>query len=144
MRTSSNLINIEENESNFQNAWDNYWHTDTSKHSDVFYKQQMDTMWFCVYKACNNMCRKIYKDRGVIVDDLDEVILDSAEYTMRFLTGKNRLKKMYRPENLGRFCFLRCRHVIDNPIRIWYDQFVCLMPEDNYKEINMEIEGDYE
>lgn len=141
---TNNLINVEENESSFQEAWDNYWHTDKTRHSDTFYKQQMDKMWLCVYITCANLCKKIYKERSIIVDDLDDVILDSTEYTMRFLTGKNKGKKLYRPKKLGTFCYLRCRHIIDDPKRIWYDKFVCLMPEDNYKEIDMEIEGDYE
>jgi hypothetical protein len=138
-----NLINIEQNEADFQKAWDDYWHTDTHKHDEAFYKKCMDNMWMCVFYTCTNLCKKIYKDRCVIVSDLDEVILDSTEYTMRFLTGKNRGRKLYKPESLKSFCFLRCRHVIDDPKRIWHDQHICEMPEDNYKDIDMEIEGDY-
>ena len=140
---SDSLINIEENEETFQKAWDSYWHTDTSRHTEAFYKECMDTMWMCVFYTCTNLCKKIYKDRCVIVDDLDEVILDSTEYTMRFLTGKNRGRKLYKPESLKSFCFLRCRHVIDDPKRVWRDQNMCQMPEDNYKDIDMEIEGEY-
>lgn len=140
---SDSLINIEENEGTFQKAWDSYWHTDTSRHTEAFYKECMDTMWMCVFYTCTNLCKKIYKDRCVIVDDLDEVILDSTEYTMRFLTGKNRGRKLYKPESLKSFCFLRCRHVIDDPKRVWRDQNMCQMPEDNYKDIDMVIEGDY-
>ena len=84
-------LDLSENERLFAKAIDNYWHTDITKHSEQFYKEQMDTIWWCVYKACTCVCKSIYKSRGTIVDDLDEVIMDSTEYTMRFLTGKNRL-----------------------------------------------------
>lgn len=137
-----NLINIDDNEKQFQNAWDNYWHTDVTKHDEAFYKNCMDTIWLCVYYTCTNLCKKIYKDRAVIVSDLDEVIMDSTEYTMRFLTGQNRGRKLYKPISLKSFCFLRCRHVIDDPKRIWRDQHICQMPQDNYKDIDMEIEDE--
>ena len=103
----------------------------------------MDTIWFCVYKACTCVCKAIYKSRGTIVEDLDEVIMDSTEYTMRFLTGQNRLGRLYIPRNLGTFVFTRCRHVIDDVKRQWYDKNVTQMPEDNYREVDMEIEDEY-
>ena len=79
-----------------------------------------------------------------IVDDLDEVIMDSTEYTMRFLTGKNKLGRLYIPRNLGTFVFTRCRHVIDDPKRRWYDKNITQMPRDNYRDIDMVIEENYE
>lgn len=140
---TTNLINIDENEKQFQDAWDNYWHTDITKHNDAFYKACMDTMWMCVYYTCTNLCKKIYRDRSVIVPDLDEVILDSTEYSMRFITGNNKGHKSYRPEKLKAFCYFRCRHIIDDPKRIWRDKHIVQMPEDNYKDMEMEIEGEY-
>ena len=98
-------LDLSENEKIFSQAIDNYWHTDITRHSEQFYKEQMDTIWFCVYKACTCVCKAIYKSRGTIVEDLDEVIMDSTEYTMRFLTGKNRLGRLYIPRNLGTFVF---------------------------------------
>lgn len=140
MRELDNIVNIEDNELLFQQSWDNYWHTDTTKHDELYYKEQMDNMWFCVWKACSNLCRAIYKERDVIVDDLDEVVMDATEYSMRFITGNNRLKRFYRPDKLSSFCFLRCRYIIDAPRRVWYDQNVMDMPQDNYRETDMEIE----
>ena len=136
-------LDLSENEKIFAQAIDNYWHTDITKHSEQFYKENMDTIWMCVYKACTCVCKAIYKSRGTIVEDLDEVIMDSTEYTMRFLTGKNRLGRLYIPRNLGTFVFTRCRHVIDDVKRQWYDKNVTQMPEDNYREVGMEIEDEY-
>lgn len=138
---NNNLINIEQNEVDFQKAWDNYWHTDTTKHDANYYKKQMDIMWLCVWNTCSNLCKSIYKKRGVIVSDLDEVITDATEYSMRFITGKNRLKRFYRPRLLSSFCFLRCRYIIDSPKRTWYDKNVTSLPRDNYKDIEMDIDG---
>lgn len=129
-KVPSNL-DLEENERVFSKALDNYWHTDTTKHSEKFYKDQLETIWFCVYKACTCICKSIYKQRDVIVEDLDEVVLDATEYTMRFILGKNRLHRLYIPQSLGTFCFLRCRYVIDAPKRQWYDQNVVEWAKDN-------------
>ena len=136
-------LDLQENERIFAKAIDNYWHTDTTKHSEQFYKEQLETMWWCVYKACTCVCKSIYKSRGTIVDDLDEVIMDSTEYTMRFLTGKNRLGRIYIPRNLGTFVFTRCRHIIDDLKRQWYDKNIVPMPQDNYREIDMEVDDEY-
>lgn len=135
-----NIVNIDDNEQLFQQAFDNYWHTDITKHDEKYYKLQMDNMWLCVWKACSNLCRSIYMKRDVFVDDLDEVIMDATEYSMRFITGKNRLRKLYRPAKLSSFCFSRCRYIIDAPKRIWYDNNISEMPLDSYKDIEMEIE----
>lgn len=136
-------VDIVQTEKDFQIALDLYWHTDITKHSEQFYKQQIEKMWWCVYYTCANICKKIYKERHVIVQDLDEVIMDSTEYTMRFIIGKNRLGRVYLPHSLKSFCFLRCRHIIDDPKRKRYDQNIVQMPQDNYRDIDMEIEGDY-
>ncbi len=135
-----NIVNIDDNEQLFQQSWENFWHTDTTKHDEKYYKQQMDNMWLCVWKACSNLCRSIYKQRDVFVSDLDEVIMDATEYSMRFITGKNRLRKLYRPAKLSSFCYLRCIYIIDSPKRIWYDKNISEMPLDYYKDIEMEIE----
>ena len=136
-------VNITQIEKDFQIALDLYWHTDITNHTSDFYKQQTENMWWCVYYTCSNLCKKIYKERNVIVQDLDEVIMDSTEYTMRFILGKNRLGRVYLPRSLKSFCFLRCRHVIDDPKRQRYDQNIVQMPQDNYRDIGMEIEDDY-
>lgn len=117
-------VDIKENERIFQQALDNYWHTDTTKHSDKYYSDQLETIWLCVYTACTCICKSIYKQRGVIVEDLDEVVMDATEYTMRFLLGENKGHKLYVPKKLGTFCFLRCRYVIDAPKRKWEDTHV--------------------
>lgn len=136
-------VNIAQIEKDFQIALDLYWHTDITKHTSEFYKQQTEKMWWCVYYTCANLCKKIYKERNVIVQDLDEVIVDSTEYTMRFILGKNRLGRVYLPRSLKSFCFLRCRHIIDDVKRQWYDQNIVPMPQDNYRDIDMEVEENY-
>ncbi len=117
-------LDIAENERLFHQAIDNYWHTDTTKHSDKYYSDQLETIWFCVYNACACICKSIYKQRGIIVEDLGEVVLDATEYVMRFLLGENKGHKLYIPKKLGTFCFLRCRYVIDAPKRKWEDTHI--------------------
>ncbi len=143
MLPKTSNANIAQIEKDFQIALDLYWHTDITKHSEQFYKQQIEKMWWCVYYACANICKKIYKERHVIVQDLDEVIMDSTAYSMSFITGKNRLGRIYLPRSLKSFCFLRCRHIIDDVKRQWYDKNIIPMPQDNYRDIDMEVEENY-
>lgn len=136
------IIDIEQNEKDFQEAFDNYWHTDTTKHDEKYYKQQIDKMWLCIYYACSNICKNIYRQRNIIIDDLEDVIMDAAEYCMTFILGKNRLHKLHRPEKLSSYCFLRCRYIIDSPKRQWEDKNVlrwALDEKGNYIDI---IEGE--
>lgn len=130
---SNNNIDINQNEIDFQTAYDKYWHQETT---EVGKKQQWDRMWFCVYYACLNLCKKIYKQRNIIVEDelLYDNATDSTAYVMKFI------KKGVRPLKLSSYCFLRCRKFIDDPKVIWYDKNITQMPEDKYKDIDMEIE----
>lgn len=143
MDTSHNLINkndidINQNELDFQTAFDKYWHTETTPQGQ---KRQWDIMWMCVYYACLNLCKKIYKNRNIIVENekLYDNVNDSTAYIMTFI------KKGVRPQKLSSYCYLRCIRYIDNPRTVWYDTHITQMPEDNYKEIDMEIEdnGEY-
>lgn len=139
MLPKSSNKDIEKVEKDFQEALDAFWHTDINAHTTDFYKQQTDTMWWCVYYTCANLCKSIYKKRHVIVQDIDEVIMDATEYTMRFILGKNKKNRIHLPRSLKSFCFLRCRYIIDNPKRKWYDKNMEQMPEDNYREVDMVI-----
>lgn len=133
-----NIVHIDDNEQLFQESWDRYWHTDIKKHDEKYYKQQIDNMWLCVWKACSNICRSIYRQRNVIVDDLEDVIMEATEYSMTFILGKNRLHKLHRPQKLSSYCFLRCRYVIDAPKRQWEDENVlrwALDEKGNYIDI---------
>ena len=134
---NKNDIDVNQNEIDFQNAYEKYWHQETT---EVGKKQQWDRMWFCVYYACLNLCKKIYKQRNVIVQDevLYDNATDSTAYVMKFI------KEGRRPLKLSSYCFLRCRKFIDDPKTVWYDTHITQMPEDNYKEIDMEITDDGE
>lgn len=127
-----NDIDIEQNESDFQTAYDKYWHEETTEFGR---KKQWDKMWFCVYYACLNLCKKIYKSRNVIVEDevLFDNVTDSTAYVMKFV------KEGRRPQKLSSYCFLRCRKFIDDPKKVWYDTHIFPILEDKYKDIDMEI-----
>lgn len=120
------LSNIDknENEDMFQKAWDN---------------NDWDTIWLCTFRCCNNIIKSIYKKRQVIIpnDELLEKVTDATAYCIRFF------KKGIKPEKLSSYNYLRCLRFIQNPKDVWYEKNITQMPEDNYKNIDMEIEGEY-
>lgn len=122
---------VEENESDFQEAYEYYWHGSANKDSQ---KKNWDKMFLAVLFACTNITKKICSQRKIILQDLDEVSLDAAMYCMKFI-GKG-----VRPRKLSSYCYLRVRYILDNPSRQWYDKNITQIPQDNYKEIDMEIE----
>ena len=117
----------EQNEANFQEAYDS-WNINKDKAS-------YDKMWFSVQFACGNIAKSIYTKRNIIVpdEDLEEIILDSTMYVMKFIN------KGVRPDKLSSYCYLRVRRFIDEPKKVWYDKNIMQMPQDNYKDIDMEI-----
>ena len=117
----------EENEVIFQEAY-NDWTTNKDKAS-------YDKMWFSVQFACGNIAKSIYTKRNIIVHDeeLEEVILDSTMYVMKFIN------KGVRPDKLSSYCYLRVRRFIDEPKKVWYDQNMTQMPRDRYRDTDMEI-----
>lgn len=135
---NKNDIDIQKNELDFQNAFDMYWHTETTPQGQ---KRQWDIMWMCVYYTCLNLCKKIYSSRNIIVENerLYDNAVDSATYIMKFI------KKGVRPEKLSSYCYLRCRRYIDDPKQVWYDKNMKQMAQDKYKDTDMEIEdnGEY-
>lgn len=120
----------EQNEARFQTAYDE-WTTNKDKAS-------YDKMWFSVQFACGNIAKSIYTKRNIIVPDgdLEEVILDSTMYVMKFIN------KGVRPDKLSSYCYLRVRRFIDEPKKVWYDQNMTQMPQDNYRDTDMEIEDE--
>ena len=102
-----------------------------------------DQMWFCVWKACNNIAKSIYKKRNVIVTDekLLEVTTDACSYCMSFILGyKEKHPKGIHPDKLSSYCYLRVLRTIQAPKKVWEDQNIVQMPRDNYKEnVDMEI-----
>ena len=117
----------EQNEANFQEAY-NDWSANKDKAS-------YDKMWFSVQFACGNIAKSIYTKRNIIIpdEDLEEIILDSTMYVMKFIN------KGVRPDKLSSYCYLRVRRFIDEPKKVWYDKNIMQMPQDNYKDIEMEI-----
>ena len=117
----------EQNEASFQEAYD-CW----NKNKD---KASYDKMWFSVQFACGNIAKSIYTKRNVIIpdEDLEEVILDSTMYVMKFIN------KGVRPDKLSSYCYLRVRRFIDEPKKVWYNQNMTQMPKDRYRDTDMEI-----
>lgn len=118
----------EQNEARFQEAYD-CW----NKNKD---KASYDKMWFSIQFACGNIAKSIYTKRNIIVpdEDLEEIILDSTIYVMKFIN------KGVHPDKLSSYCYLRVLRFIDEPKKVWYDQNMTQMPQDNYKEnVDMEI-----
>ena len=120
----------EQNEARFQEAY-NDWSTNKDKAS-------YDKMWFSIQFACGNIAKSIYTKRNIIVpdEDLEEIILDSTMYVMKFIN------KGVRPDKLSSYCYLRVRRFIDEPKKVWEDQHIVQMPQDNYKDTEMEIVDD--
>ena len=120
----------EQNEARFQDAY-NDWSTNKDKAS-------YDKMWFSVQFACGNIAKSIYTKRNVIIsdEDLEEIILDSTMYVMKFIN------KGVRPDKLSSYCYLRVRRFIDEPKKVWYDQNMTQMPRDRYRDTDMEIVED--
>ena len=117
----------EQNEARFQEAYD-CW----NKNKD---KASYDKMWFSVQFACGNIAKSIYTKRNIIVpdEDLEEIILDSTMYVMKFINNG------VHPNKLSSYCYLRVLRTIQAPKKVWEDQNIVQMPRDNYKE-NVDIE----
>lgn len=120
----------EQNEARFQEAY-NDWSTNKDKAS-------YDKMWFSIQFACGNIAKSIYTKRNIIVpdEDLEEIILDSTMYVMKFIN------KGVRPDKLSSYCYLRVLRFINEPKKVWEDQHIVQMPQDNYKDTEMEIVDD--
>ena len=117
----------EQNEARFQDAY-NCW----NKNKD---KASYDKMWFSIQFACGNIAKSIYTKRNIIVpdEDLEEIILDSTMYVMKFIN------KGVHPNKLSSYCYLRVLRTIQAPKKVWEDKNIVQMPRDNYKDIDMVI-----
>ena len=126
----------EQNEARFQDAY-NCWSLAKENNDQKGIKDAYDIIWFSIQFACENIAKSIYTKRNVIIsdEDLEEIILDSTMYVMKFIN------KGVRPDKLSSYCYLRVLRFINEPKKIWYDQHIIQMPQDNYKEnVDMEIE----
>ena len=128
------IMTSEQNEARFQDAY-NCWSLAKENHDQKGIKDAYDIIWFSIQFACENIAKSIYTKRNVIIsdEDLEEIILDSTMYVMKFIN------KGVRPDKLSSYCYLRVRRFIDEPKKIWEDQHIIQMPQDNYKDIEMEI-----
>ena len=117
---------IKKNEEDFQDAWNKYWHQETSKKGQ---KAQWERMWKCISVACANICKSILKKRGVIRDDLDELILDSTAYCMKFIGNG------VHPKKLSAYCYLRCFRFINDPNDIAWNEHI-INASEWYENIN--------
>lgn len=129
------IMTSEQNEACFQTAYDE-WNRAKENHDPDGAKDAYDMIWFSIQFACGNIAKSIYTKRNIIVpeEDLEEIILDSTMYVMKFIN------KGVRPDKLSSYCYLRVRRFIDEPKKVWADKNIVQMPQDNYKDIDMEIE----
>lgn len=124
----------EQNEARFQDAY-NCWSLAKENNDQKGIKDAYDIIWFSIQFACENIAKSIYTKRNVIIsdEDLEEIILDSTMYVMKFIN------KGVRPDKLSSYCYLRVRKFIDEPKKIWEDQHIIQMPRDRYRDTDMEI-----
>lgn len=124
----------EQNEARFQDAY-NCWSLAKENNDQKGIKDAYDIIWFSIQFACENIAKSIYTKRSVIIsdEDLEEIILDSTMYVMKFIN------KGVRPDKLSSYCYLRVLRFINEPKKVWEDQHIIQMPQDNYKDIDMEI-----
>ena len=132
------IMTSEQNEARFQTAY-NEWNKAKENHDPDGAKDAYETIWFSIQFACGNIAKSIYTKRNVIVpdEDLEEIILDSTMYVMKFIN------KGIHPDKLSSYCYLRVLRTIQAPKKVWEDQNIFQMPRDNYKDVDMEIEDDY-
>ena len=130
-------ITSEQNEARFQDAY-NCWSLAKENNDQKGIKDAYDIIWFSVQFACGNIAKSIYTKRNIIVpdEDLEEIILDSTMYVMKFIN------KGVHPDKLSSYCYLRVRRFIDEPKKVWYDQNMTQMPRDRYRDTDMEIVED--
>ena len=128
------IMTSEQNEARFQSAYD-CWSLAKENNDPKGVKDAYDIIWFSIQFACSNIAKSIYTKRNVTVpdEDLEEIILDSTMYVMKFIN------KGVRPDKLSSYCYLRVRRFIDEPKKVWYDQNMTQMPQDHYKDKDMEI-----
>lgn len=128
------IMTSEQNEARFQEAYDS-WSLAKENNDQKGIKDAYDIIWFSIQFACGNIAKSIYTKRNVIIsdEDLEEIILDSTMYVMKFIN------KGVRPDKLSSYCYLRVRRFIDEPKKIWEDQHIVQMPRDRYRDIDMEI-----
>ena len=124
----------EQNEARFQEAYD-CWSLAKENNDQKGIKDAYDIIWFSIQFACENIAKSIYTKRNVIIsdEDLEEIILDSTMYVMKFIN------KGVHPDKLSSYCYLRVRRFVDEPKKVWHDQHIIQMPQDNYRDIDMEI-----
>ena len=127
----------EQNEARFQDAY-NCWSLAKENNDQKGIKDAYDIIWFSIQFACENIAKSIYTKRNVIIsdEDLEEIILDSTMYVMKFIN------KGVRPYKLSSYCYLRVLRFINEPKKVWEDQHIIQMPRDRYRDTDMEIENE--
>lgn len=105
-----NNVSPKDIESDFQKNWDLYWHSSNI----CIRKKAWERMWWNVIIANSNIAKSIYKKRSVIVPEekLEEIIIDSSAYVMKFV------EKGVRPTKLSSYNFLRVLKFINDPKEI--------------------------
>ena len=72
---------------------------------DALNSGDYDTMWKCVFVACQNICKSILANRGYIAqeDELYDLAMDSTIMVMRNISERGA-----KPNKLSSYCYLRC------------------------------------
>lgn len=112
---------VKKNEEVFQNAWENYWHQETTKAGQ---KKQWDVMFNAVYFSCCNIGKT--KCYGIRVQDLEGKCLDAACNIMDdIMEGR-------RPKKLSSYVYLYVIGQIYNKRHIEWERSEDLSSFENY------------
>lgn len=112
---------VKKNEEVFQNAWEAYWHQETTKAGQ---KKQWDVMFNAVYFSCCNIGKT--KCYGIRVQDLEGKCLDAACNIMDdIMEGR-------RPKKLSSYVYLYVIGQIYNKRHIEWERAEDLSSFENY------------
>lgn len=115
MKKKSNNI-VEENEQKFQEAMQKWLETKS--------KASWDTMFLCVLKCCQNICRKRLANKGLSAERINDTALDACCYCMEMIQ-----KKGHKPDKLSSYCYLRCTCYILDKKQQFYDKSINVMSD---------------
>lgn len=122
--------NFNDEEKEFQQCWEAYWHCETTKAGQ---KRAWDKMWVLVRNACDACCKT--KAYGLRIQDLEGKALDACIKIME------NIKNGVRPERLSSYVYLYCLGQLYNKKHIeWersqsfedtFDNYIYVKDDDN-------------
>ena len=108
-------------EEDFQRAWDAYWHQETTKAGQ---KRAWDKMFLLVKNACDACCKT--KAYGIRIQDLEGKALDAACKIMEDIDNGR------RPRKLSSYVYLYCIGQLWNKKHIEWERSEDLSSFENY------------